>query len=180
MAIKDNLTIISDNCWGIGVYKKDKIKYQTPFVNLFIHTPDYIKLVKNFKTYISCKLEFKSNDNYVIAKLNDVEISFSHSRNFEECLSTWNRRLDRINYDNILFKCGYIYEKNTEWYQNNLDNLIEEFHSIPNIPKISFTLKKYKYDNNFVIKPEHIDNAFILGQNYNDYVEDLNKFSGKI
>jgi uncharacterized protein (DUF1919 family) len=179
----DQLTLVSDNCWGLGVYKKINIRYNSPFVNLFIYTDNYIKLLKDFKKYISYKLEvrnFKDKESeYIVGNLDDIELYFSHYKNKEKCYKDWNRRLERINYDNILFKCGYIYESKYHTYINQFDDLINDFHLIPNMPKISFTIKKYNYDNNFVIKIEHLIDAYKLGYNFDSYIDDLNKFSGK-
>jgi hypothetical protein len=35
------------------------------------------------------------------------------------------------------------------------------------------------FNNNFVIKKEHLINAYELGYNFDSYINDLNKFSGK-
>ena len=44
-------TIICDNCWAGKVYSELGIPYQTPFVGLFIFSPDYIKLLNNFNFF---------------------------------------------------------------------------------------------------------------------------------
>ena len=48
-----NFTIICDNCWAGKVYQELGLPYQTPFVGMFIFSPDYIKMLKNLKHYLS-------------------------------------------------------------------------------------------------------------------------------
>ena len=53
-----DFTIVSNNCWGGFVYQKFGLEYKTPFIGLFIFTPDYIELLKNFKELIFKELKF--------------------------------------------------------------------------------------------------------------------------
>ena len=48
-----NFTIICDNCWAGKVYQELGLPYQTPFVGMFVFSPDYIKMLKNLKYYLS-------------------------------------------------------------------------------------------------------------------------------
>ena len=47
-----NFTIICDNCWAGKVYQELGLPYQTPFVGMFVFSPDYIKMLKNIKSKI--------------------------------------------------------------------------------------------------------------------------------
>lgn len=116
----NNFTIVSNNCFAGFVYQKFDIPYNTPFVGLFILGPDYIELLKNFNILIKEKLVFIKGDEskykdyliktnrfnkYPIGKLgNDVEIHFLHYKSETEAQEKWNRRLKRMNFNNILFK----------------------------------------------------------------------------
>lgn len=145
----NNFTIVSNNCFAGFVYQKFDIPYNTPFVGLFILGPDYIELLKNFNILIKEKLVFIKGDEskykdyliktnrfnkYPIGKLgNDVEIHFLHYKSETEAQEKWNRRLKRMNFNNILFKFS----------DNDMSNLklIKEFDNLPFKNKICFTSK---------------------------------------
>lgn len=90
----NNFAIVSDNCWGTLVYQNLNKQYNSPFINLFIHTSDYIKLLENFFEYLKEDLNFikfseskYANDPYntpIVGKLKDIEIYFAHKYNNEE------------------------------------------------------------------------------------------------
>ena len=145
----NNFTIVSNNCFAGFVYQKFDIPYNTPFVGLFILGSDYIELLKNFNILIKEKLVFIKGDEskykdyliktnrfnkYPIGKLgNDVEIHFLHYKSETEAQEKWNRRLKRMNFNNILFKFS----------DNDMSNLklIKEFDNLPFKNKICFTSK---------------------------------------
>lgn len=54
-----NFTIICDNCWAGKVYQELGLPYQTPFVGMFVFSPDYIKMLKNLKYYLSGNIPLK-------------------------------------------------------------------------------------------------------------------------
>ena len=62
-----NFTIICDNCWAGKVYQELGLPYQTPFVGMFVFSPDYIKMLKNLKHYLSgnIPLTFVKESKYI-------------------------------------------------------------------------------------------------------------------
>lgn len=49
-------------------------------------------------------MEFIPSDkNYPVAKLDDVTIHFVHYKTEQEAREKWNRRKERVNYDNLFF-----------------------------------------------------------------------------
>lgn len=144
--INKNFTIISNNCWAGHVYRDFDQKYQTPFIGLFIISPDYIKLLKNLDYYMSQDLKFikkskldigKSNFNreYPIGALDDIEIHFQHYESEKEAYEKWNRRIKRMNWDNLFIKFS------EKFYCN--EELLKEFDELPYRNKIVFTKKEY-------------------------------------
>lgn len=145
----NSFTIVSNNCFAGFVYQKFGIKYNTPFIGLFILAPDYIELLKNFNELINKKLVFINGDEskykdyliknnrynkYPIGKLGEsVEIHFLHYKSEIEAEEKWNRRLKRINFNNILFKFS-------DSDMSNLE-LIKEFDQLSFKNKICFTSK---------------------------------------
>lgn len=142
-----NFTIVSNNCWGGIVYQSYGLQYQSPFIGLFIMPDHYIKLLTDFKYYMAQQLEFNtqkpSSNNYLdnkpaypIGKLGgEIEIHFLHYHSKEEAIEKWNKRLERINWDKILFKFN---DQNgcTKEHINSFINL-----PLPN--KICFSTKNY-------------------------------------
>lgn len=149
-----DFTIISNNCWGGFVYQLFELKYNTPFIGLFLFAPDYIELLNNFNEVINNELIFiKANQSkykntlkeygtygkYPIGKLNnDIEIHFLHYNTEKEAITKWNERVRRINFDKLLVK----------FCDRDLctDELIKEFNNLKFKNKICFTAKEYDYD----------------------------------
>lgn len=139
--INKDFTIVSDNCWGARVYQEHGLPYCTPFVDLFIYSEDYLKLVKDLKGYLGQELVFVKNSryigevNYPLALLGDVEVHFLHYSTEREALEKWTRRVQRVNYNNLFFK------------MNDSDgatrSLLYEFDRLPLENKIIFTAKAY-------------------------------------
>ncbi|WP_062270445.1 DUF1919 domain-containing protein [Endozoicomonas arenosclerae] len=111
--------IISDNCWGSFTYQYFDIPYNTPFVGLYLFSPDYIRLLKNLKGYLDLEIRFihpsESNykdeliknqtfGTYPIGVLNDVEIHFLHYKSEQQAKEKWTRRVSRIDYNNLIVK----------------------------------------------------------------------------
>lgn len=184
-----SLCIISDNCWGAGVYQSLKLEYNTPFVGVLIHTPDYVRLLENFIEYMALPLQETNFDkskyrhiphplaNYTITGLlGDIEIMFPHYSSFSMALDKWNRRKSRMTSDlnQIVVKIGPItVEKNIHVnYGNNL-RYYERFYAIPHFKKISFTEKSYDFPNNYVLKPIHQYDAITGGLEWAQYQPDL-------
>lgn len=120
LLVKDKkITIISNNCWGGGIYEDLSIPYQSPTVGLFFYAPCYIKFVSDLKGYFELEFTefvrdstypeanaFRSDHNwfYPIGILGDIEVHFMHYKTREECITKWNRRKARINWDQLYFK----------------------------------------------------------------------------
>ena len=146
-----NFTIISNNCWGGYIYRLFNLPYQSPTIGLFIMPNDYLKFVNNLEYYLKeCKLKFinpKDSHNYdelvshacygsyPVGLLDDVEILFMHYKTEAEALEKWNRRCERINWDNLIIKFND---------QNGCTNeQIEKFNKINKYDKmICFIAKK--------------------------------------
>ena len=145
-----NFTIISINCWGGMIYESYNLRKNSPTVGLFIMPKDYIKFIKNLKKYLKIKLTFikpedskytdvLKNDSrfgsYPIGKLGDIEIMFLHYKNEKEAYEKWERRKQRINFDNIIYKFND---------QNGCTK--SDFYEFVNLPlpnKLFFTVKDW-------------------------------------
>lgn len=152
-----DFVIISNNCWGAEIYRRLGVRYNTPFVGLFLFGPDYIKLLENFDYYMNCNLTFKTSSDFVgndipypIGQLGDLEIHFQHYKNEDEAQDKWKRRLDRMkmvpNKDNYFIKiCDR--DKGDE-------SIFKRFHQLPFSNKISFGVNAFNNINHIHIEGE--------------------------
>ena len=141
-----DFTIISNNCWGGGVYEDLNLEYKTPTIGLFFYAPCYIKFLKNMQFYIDTQITFKNdsfysecntkkNIDYPIGVIHDIEIHFLHYATEQEAYEKWNRRKQRVNFNNIFISfsdrdfCSY--------------DLLTEFDKISYQNKIVFSAKPY-------------------------------------
>jgi len=128
------------------MYQYMGIQYNSPFIGLFLFAPDYIRLLQNIEImqqplrFIDkSQSKYKntiSDDNYVIGVLPmDIEIHFLHYSSAETARSSWERRLKRLDMNNLIVKfcdrdlCTY--------------DLIKQFDSLPYRNKVCFTVKQY-------------------------------------
>jgi uncharacterized protein (DUF1919 family) len=140
-----DFTIISNNCWGGGVYEDLGQKYNSPTIGLFFFAPCYFEFLKNLKSNLSEEISFVSDSKYPKARElqekqsypigtlgGSIEIHFLHYHSCDEARDKWNRRRLRVNYDNLFLSFS-----DSEGY--DLDGL-EFFDSLP-FSKVFFTAK---------------------------------------
>ena len=106
---ESKITILSNNCWGGIVYNTLGMECRSPLKNLFLKEKDYLKLISNPKFYFSHMPHFKmytedsnSSRKYPVLELVDIEIHCNHTDSSEEAIAEWNRRVRKVNYNNIL------------------------------------------------------------------------------
>ena len=98
----NNFSIICSNCIGGIIYHRLGLKFLSPTINLWMWQYDYLKFVLDLERYLSLELEFiESEYNYPVAKLGDITIYFNHYKTEKEAEESWNKRKQRINYDNL-------------------------------------------------------------------------------
>ncbi|WP_026516938.1 DUF1919 domain-containing protein [Butyrivibrio sp. MC2021] len=154
----NDFTIISNNCWGGMVYESYGMKKLSPTVGLYFMASDYVKFVYNIKNYINEPLvmispeESKYKDNFMapgskrcpIGLLNDIEIMFLHYKDNDDAIDKWNRRIDRINWDNLLFKFND---------QNGCtEDDLKKFLELDSHNKLFFTCKEWGVKDKSIIK----------------------------
>jgi uncharacterized protein (DUF1919 family) len=103
-----NWAVISNNCWGAGIYQDLKIRYNTPFIGMFLVAPDYIALLQDFRRLMAMPLEITQSrfgaQKYPVGVLGKVEIHFLHYASEAEAITKWTARTARLpKDDNELF-----------------------------------------------------------------------------
>lgn len=98
-----DFSLISSNCNGALILHDLGLRFNSPFVNLWIRPKDYIKMLKDLKGYMESDLVFVSEEgiSYPIGLLKDIKIYFQHYSSQEEAYKKWNERKNRINYHNL-------------------------------------------------------------------------------
>lgn len=158
-----NFSIISNNCWGTFIYKKFNLPYQSPFVNLFIFSDDYLRLLHNFSPKILQTISFIPHQDskhieilkkrghfglpYPIGIIGEgIELHFLHYKDQEDAKRKWEERVKRINYNKLLFKFSDS--------EDASDEMIHQFNSLPFKNKICFTAKPYPECRSIVYLPK--------------------------
>lgn len=163
-----NFSVIASTCNGTFVLHDYHIKYNSPFINLWIEPSDFIKLLKNLKYYMNSSLVFveRHPSGYPIGMLGgDVKIHFMHYKDEKQSLAKWNERTKRINYNNL-------YIMFTDRDGCTFENL-KEFDKLPYKNKVVFTHLPYKeIKSSFYIKGFEQENSVGL---LSDYIPGTNK-----
>lgn len=157
-----SFTVISNNCWAGRLYEYFNLPKQTPTVGLYFFADEYVKFCKNLKEYLSKELvliELTESKHYedicavgddkeaIVGQLGDIEVVFLHYKDRQVILDKWKRRIQRIDWNHIILKFSY---------QNNCtDELIREFMSIKEYPKICFCGEKIEGCPDVLIYPRH-------------------------
>jgi len=110
-----NFSLISNYCWGAFIYRFFETEYYSPFIGTLMYDIFYDKLLQNFNYYINqpLKLQLNETQNHLEGYLDDVKLFFFYENNPKIALEKWNRRVERINYDNLFFHWGDYGNKNS-------------------------------------------------------------------
>lgn len=108
---ENNVSIISDTCWGGFVYHLLGMEFSSPLINTLVLEEDFLRLIHDVPYWFHLPLKEKrskqSEKPYPVGILEDengggVEIQFLHSKTFCEASEEWNRRIKRFHYNNYL------------------------------------------------------------------------------
>ena len=164
--INKDFSLLSSNCIGGFILHDLALKFNSPFINLWMSPGDYIQYLENIEYYQDKTLRF-INDNsrpYPVGILEDVKIYFQHYKSEEEALDKWEKRSKRINMDNLFVimtdRDGCTY------------NDLARFDSLDQYKyKVVFTNRKY---------PEFRSAYFIPGYENEDSVGQCWMYTSKI
>mgnify|MGYP001031992952 FL=1 len=118
------ITIISNNCIGGALYHDYKLQFNSPFINVNISMEHYLQICRNLQEYMQAELQqvdvteeiqdyfYRNLGNgkvtFPVGKLvlptgEKVMIFFQHYETFAQSKEAWNRRKERIDYNNLFF-----------------------------------------------------------------------------
>lgn len=163
-----DFSLISSNCNGAFILHDLGLRFNSPFVNLWMKPDDYIKLLQKLEYYLSCEMTFteEANISYPIGVLDDIKIYFQHYKTPEEAKQKWCERSERIDINNLFIMFT---DRDGCTYQN-----LSDFDSLPYENKIVFTNKPY---------PEFKSAYYLKGWEQDECIgmcfEFKNSFTGK-
>ena len=85
------------------------LPFLSPTVNMCMRENDYLDFLLNLEEYIKEEIYFKemgedinAKKKYPIAWCKDISLHFNHLDDFETAKRDWDRRKERIKWDNLL------------------------------------------------------------------------------
>lgn len=130
-----DFTVIASNCSGTFIYYDMELPYLSPTINLSIEMNDFIKLCEKLKWYLEQEMLEVKGEKKPAGMLGDIKISFVHYNTFTEGAEKWEKRKQKINWDNLFIigtdKDGCTYET------------LRRFEQLPYENKVIFTHVKY-------------------------------------
>lgn len=146
--LKNNkLSIISNDCWGGFMYRYLKLPFNSPFIGLFVMPEDFVRILQNPEMLKGEMRFIKKSESRHLRNINHtkdypvgvlesgVEIHFLHYADPEEARQKWSRRVNRIDWSNVIVKLSdnyYITEQT-----------MRDFDALPFEHKVLFTGREY-------------------------------------
>ena len=132
-----DISLICSNCTGGIIYHWLGLKFNSPFINLYMTGEEYIKALENWKEFLDAEIveDTSADETYPVGiGYSGIKIHFMHYVTFDEALKKWNQRKVRIKSDNIAF----MFTNYAGGY-----TLLERFDRLPFQHKVVFTDEKY-------------------------------------
>lgn len=128
-----DVSVIASNCNGGCLCHDLGLKFNSPFINLWLYPKDFLKFLNDPMKYIHADLEFVHEEGikYPVGKILDIKLYFMHYKSETEAAEKWYDRRERINWDKLFVmftdRDGCSYE------------MIKEFDELPYKNKVIFT-----------------------------------------
>lgn len=179
-------SIFANHCWGGFTYHTMKLKFTSPFINLYMKGSEYLKLLENPKYYMGImpvyereEMERDGSYSFPVGRLDDIDVYFNHYATFEEACKKWEERKKRINWNNLF----------VEMYSDDLKE-IERFENLPYKNKVCFvpfeceypstmSVEAYKYMIGRPDVPEWTDILFKMARYEIPFYDALKLLNGK-
>lgn len=146
---KQNISIVSNNCWGGIICNTLSMECRSPFKNVSFSPENYIKIISNLKHYLSVdpiwtdKKELDANQNreVPILELDDVLIKCNHDLDADEAICKWKRRRDKFNWSNILVEMYTENPKNEEAFGDASEQFDKRICFVPYESNKKYSMK---------------------------------------
>ncbi|EQA14585.1 hypothetical protein HPSSW140_0181 [Glaesserella parasuis SW140] len=159
----NTLTVIASNLLVTAQGLLCCLRFNSPFVNLFLTPTDFIKYVKNIAHYQTQEITFPKEiqRKYPVGLLGDIHIYFMHYHSEQEAVKKWQERTARMDLNNLFIMMA---ERDGCRYEDLL-----EFEQLPFKNKVVFTHKPY---------PELTSAVYIQGFEQQQKIGDLFEYCG--
>lgn len=168
-------TIFANNCIAGVIYHELDMRFDSPTINLYMTAEDYIKFLEDPKYYLNQEIKevIDKERKYPVGKIDDIKLYFVHYPNFYQAYNAWNRRKERINWENL-----YIMFVERD---GCTEEIVQRFLALPYKNKVIFTHKCRKEEETYYIKGSETTEIYKnkkrpCVRNLLDYIH---KFSGK-
>ena len=169
-----DFSIIGNNCFVGGIYHKFGLPYTTPTIWTYIYPEEYLRFLGDLGWYLKQPLKFKKETSHLMARKycrimqcnypigvlgEDVEVHFMHYPSEEEALEKWNRRVKRLNINNlfIIFSDGEEFK----------EEMLEQYEKLPFNHKIFFSSKPYSNYKSTVFVKDYAKAAHVYDLTHN-------------
>lgn len=176
--VENRITILSDDCWGGYIYHKLFMKFYSPCINIKWQKDSFVKFIQKPRYYLSQPLRMEREGDirgnlFPIGSLGEGEekvyMDLVHSVCFEDAKKLWDKRLERVNFENFFIKLGIdASDKNRDFYLDGFDQVKQKkicFYSGETESKSVIYLKRFE---KFVTTGSRMDTI-----KYHDYCRDL-------
>lgn len=156
-------TLVCSNCTGGLLYHWLGLRFNSPFINLYLTDEDFVKALESWDEFMSYEIqEDKDTDkSYPVGVgYNDVKIHFMHYATFEEAKTKWDERKRRMS-------------KDIDNYGFMLTNWRGDFSILERFDKLSF---KNKIAFSYLPTPKVLKSVFYI-KGYKKYRNTRNLFN---
>ena len=130
------VTLICNTCLGGVILSDLHMRFNSPFVNIWMYPADFVRMLKDLPRYMQESLVFiEDRRDYPVALLGDIRVFFRHYHSPEEAERAWERRKKRMSMGNLFILFS---ERNGCTYEN-----LKEFDELPYGNKVVITAKEY-------------------------------------
>lgn len=140
-----------------GVFLHDAGRqFTSPTVNLAFDGEEFIRFTENLEHYLYSDFVFKTQNyvRYPVADLDDIEVRFVHYKDNEECINSWRKRTERIDWDHLFIIA-------TDADGLNRPELFKRFDSLPykkilftaqNLPQYEWAITVPQFEGRFQVR----------------------------
>lgn len=120
--------ILSRDCVGGVLYKRMGIQFSSPTIKLYMTNEDFVLFCLHINDFVNASVdEIFTDKTYPVGQIStekgNIKLYFMHYNSFDEARACWERRIKRIDFDNLLVILNAEPNVNV--------NIIEQFKKIP-------------------------------------------------
>lgn len=162
------ISVFSSNCIGGCMCNDLGLRFDSPFVNLWIESPDFVTFLEDPRRYLQEALLFleQTEHPFPVAMLGDLKLFFAHYSTNQEAEDAWRRRCSRIRWEKL-----FVIMTDRDGCD---DALLRRFDALPYENKVVFT---------HVPRPDIASAVYIPGfeeqETVGNCVAFINRLSGK-